>query len=106
MSGVDHSSCSVTGQGHPSRLRGRIVAITRLDQDQQAKARYPSTVDAGGSNGPHARHLLLLISSARADEIQVADAMIDAVITKKGEAKGAYQGYAVLDLRPTARIGK
>lgn len=48
----------------------------------------------------------LSVRHARAEEMQAADAMIDAVVSKRCEPKGAYKGYAVVDLRSTTQQGK
>ncbi len=48
----------------------------------------------------------LSVRHARAEEIRAADAMIDAVVSKRGEPKGAYKGYAVIDLRAATQQAK
>jgi hypothetical protein len=48
----------------------------------------------------------LSVRHARADEMQAADAMIDTVVSKRGEPKGAYKGYAVVDLRTATQQNK
>jgi hypothetical protein len=48
----------------------------------------------------------LSVRHARADEMQAADAMIDTVVSKRGEPKGAYKGFAVVDLRTATQQNK
>lgn len=48
----------------------------------------------------------LSVRHARAEEMQAADAMIDSIVSKRGEPKGAYKGYAVVDLRSATQQSK